>query len=193
MFLLVPAAAIGSFVIGAIAAVAGPLAGRGAYVVRQSRAIAVVSLTIGGIAAASCLLAQQPPLIEGFAAEIQFEIRLPAREPVPDIAGQEFRASLYASSSDNQFVTLDPEGVLLRDGRPSVPGTARLSSRTNGRTLTLTIGDVTLATFELPVPAQPTAADAAWSPWHEPSAEGRDAGAPAPAYEVRYRIVAVTE
>ena len=67
-FVLLPAAVVGSFLVGAVAAVAGPLAGRGAYVVRQSRAIAVVSLTIGGIAAASCLLAQQPPLIDGFAA-----------------------------------------------------------------------------------------------------------------------------
>ena len=42
-FVLLPAAVVASLVIGAFAAVAGPLEGRGSYLVRQARAITAVS------------------------------------------------------------------------------------------------------------------------------------------------------
>jgi len=192
-FVLVPAAAIGSFAVGAIVAVVGPMTGRGSYLVRQSRAIAVASLVIGAIAGLSALTADQAPLIDGLAAEIELELRLPQGEPLPDIAGQELKVALYGSHRDNQYVTLDPDSVVEHDGRAVVPGVATLLSKVTGRTLSIHEGSSTRATFELPVPAHPTSADSSWTSWTRPSSGPGGGDVPANTYEVRYRIVAVVE
>lgn len=193
-FVLIPAAVLLGLLAGAIAAVAGPLEGRGAYIVRQSRAILAVTLIIGGISIVSCVTASRPPLIDGLAAEAQVELRLPAGAPLPDIAGHELVVTVYEPSGTGQYLNLDPDGVEQRDGRAIVPGSLGLSTKAAGRTVTVAIGkNGKGCSFALPIPREPTAADGEWSAWQKPSRVPEEADPVLGAYEVRFRVVAVTE
>lgn len=190
-FILVPMGFLGGFVIGAIAAAVGPLTGRGAYLVRQSLAIVSVSLLIGAITVIACVTAEQPPLIDGFALDLEVELRLPEGEPVADIAGQELRASLYAPLGENHYLTLLPDAVVEREGRTVVPAVTSIDSKRADRVIHVDPPTSPTQTFDLALAANPTAADEAWTPWQRPARVEGASEVPAKTYEIRFRVLTV--
>jgi hypothetical protein len=124
------------------------------------------------------------PVLSGPATELAFELRLPlgngddAKLPKCAVMG-----SGVAHATDAVFAPATIDG----DGRRLLPGRVRLRFAVDDRMLSFLDSEGRWVNFDIRLPAQPTAADTAWTDWQV--ACNADPGRPAAQeYQLRYRV-----
>ncbi|MCC7547119.1 MAG: hypothetical protein IT532_05075 [Burkholderiales bacterium] len=187
VFVLIPGAFLAAFILGVI--VARRLRSR-SFGYALGIAAAWTAGIAGAILALSWLGAPVTPTIDGHALELDIEVRLPAGRHAPKDAEDPFRVTVYSGSGENRhYATLHYDKVYPSEGRDVLPATGPINLRQGNRRLTVTIDDAEHYWFDLPLRAQPTAADETWIEWmprpgERGTADVRGTGG----FQVRYRI-----
>lgn len=155
-----------------------------------------VSIGLGQVAlfgiAGLCLLGMpRPPLIDGHALALRFEVCVPLAL-IPDSAREQdqIRLSLYASDNDNGFATIDRSLFREEDGQLVVTADATLNSRSTMRLVSFYIQDTTWLAADVDLPASPGKENLVWSKW-KPMRDANTSGSNSVFSEVqiRYRVV----
>lgn len=134
------------------------------------------------------LTADRPPTLDGRPLSLEFEIMLPAGQPVPK-EGTDELAVTVGGIIDQYYPTVLISKAATRDGRLVVPGTVPLSSHGAQREIMVKLGEEEQQSFELKLPSAPTAADKAWSDWLTPVYEtAQDPPPKEREVAVRYRV-----
>jgi len=127
-----------------------------------------VAVTLVGIAATGGLVTwrrdrelPRPPALTGPAAELLFELRLPASSSVAEGPQQ---VLLMVGTPRPFDVACGPPTAGV-DGRLVAAGKARLLHASDGRLLSVLDAHGCWVNFDLPIPAQPGPAATAWSDW----------------------------
>jgi MFS family permease len=161
------------------------------FALRQGVALAVVTGLICGIGGISLLTIDRPPLIDGHALSLEYEVRLPRDAQVPeDLAASELRTSLFASESDNQYADVAFDRVRREDGRLIIPASVQLQSQSPTRMILFGFGFESTQVFDLKLRGVPRREDTAWTDWNTAKRDVKAVEIPeAKRYEIRYRIV----
>jgi hypothetical protein len=190
-FLLVPAGFLGGFGLGLLGT---RLVNAVEWV--QFWKAAGVSIGLGQVAlfgiAGLCLLGMpRPPLIDGHALALRFEVYVPlALIPDSAQAQDQIRLSLYASDNDNGFATIDRSLFREEDGQLVVTADATLNSKSTMRLVSFYIQDTTWLAADVDLPASPGKENLVWSKW-KPMRDANTSGSNSVFSEVqiRYRVV----
>lgn len=192
VFLIIPAGLVAGLVIGILAG-AGLGRNGGMDFFKALGTGLLATAAVGGAAGGLALLsAPRVPTLGGRTLTLEFEIRLPAGKTLPDSLQEAgFTASMYSTSKDNRFATVDFEQVGLREGRLTIPGHADLLTEVGGRTVLAGLNFEESQVFHLPLAGKPAAADEAWSDWVRADQYTRlePKLLPADAWEIRYRVL----
>ena len=169
----------------------GRRAGFSGFALRQGVALAVVTALIGGTGGISLLTIDKPPLIDGHALRLDYEVRLPRGAQVPeDLAASELRTSLFASESDNQYAEVAFDRVRREDDRLIIPASVQLRSQSPTRMVLFGFDFEASQVFDLKLRGVPRREDTAWTDWITAKRDVKAVELPeARRYEIRYRIV----
>ncbi|MFN8669222.1 MAG: hypothetical protein U0164_18705 [Gemmatimonadaceae bacterium] len=155
----------------------------------------IVVAAIGCIGGISRATADIDPTIDGAGLYLAVELRWPAREArAPGAFAGEGYARLDAGSPGNVqrgrgAGILFVDDARQEDGRWVVPGIANVWTSRGQRLLEVGIGDSTLGSFIVPLPAQPGPKEQEWSDWLP---HARPGAAPLPdQFTYRFRVVKV--
>ncbi len=104
------------------------------------------------------------PTLDGLALDLEAEVLLPdGLAPEQAIRDENARGSLYAGDSDNEYLAVNRDQIVMRDGVWVVPLRGRLNTKAARRMLSFTPYDHVTVTLDMPLRAQPTAEDTAWT------------------------------
>lgn len=127
-----------------------------------------VAVTLVGIAATGGLVTwrrdrelPRPPALTGPAAELLFELRLPASSSVAEGPQQ----VLLMVGTPRPIAVACQAPTAGVDGRLVAAGVVRLRHASDGRLLSVLDARDCWVNFDLPIPAQPGPAATAWSDW----------------------------
>ena len=180
--------------------VAGTVAGRlwkgrrpgfPGFALRQGVALAVVTTLICGTGGISLLTIDKPPLIDGHALSLEYEVRLPRGAQVPeDLPASDLRTSLFASESDNQYADVAFDRVRREDDRLIIPASVQLRSKSPTRMVLFGFDFEASQVFDLKLRGVPRSEDTAWTDWITAKRDVKAVEIPeAKRYEIRYRVV----
>ena len=163
------------------------------FALRQGVALAVVTALICATGGISLLTIDRPPLIDGHALNLEYEVRLPRGAQVPeDLAASDLRTSLFASESDNQYADVAFDRVRREDDRLIIPASVQLRSKSPTRMVLFGFDFEASQVFDLKLRGVPRSEDTAWTDWITAKRDVKAVEIPeAKRYEVRYRVVIV--
>ena len=161
------------------------------FALRQGVALAVVTGLICGTGGISLLTIDRPPLIDGHALRLEYEVRLPRDVQVPeDLTASELRTSLFASESDNQYADVAFDRARREDERLIIPASVELHSQSPTRMVLFGFGFESSQVFDLKLRGVPRREDMTWTDWITAKRDVNAEEIPeAKRYEIRYRIV----
>lgn len=178
-----------------ISVVAGVIIGAVAATFRRPKlgralltAVAIEAILAAVVTAVVFFTADCAPTLHGRPLSLEFEIMLPAGQPVPKEGTDELDVTV-GGIIDQYYPTVLVSGATSRDGRVVVPGSVPLTSHSAQREIMVKLGQEEQQTFELKLPGAPTSRDEAWSDWLTPVYESAQTPAPKEReIAVRYRV-----
>jgi hypothetical protein len=190
--------ALGGLIGGGIVGLAVSLILAAASRFETARAIGMSTGAVLVLVATSAVvfrvLADIPPEIHGERVYLSVELRLPAGHGSPSsmsgVGYLRLGATGIMGVRKLEKGPLFTEDARLVDGRWTVPGVVPIFTSRGGRRIEAGVGSSRLASFDLPLPAHPTAENREWSEWL-PRQEGSEPPAGQLAY--RYRVVRRSE
>jgi hypothetical protein len=120
--------------------------------------------------AVAMLTADSAPRIDGHRLHLEFEVMLPAGEPVPK-ESENTLTVMATGFIDESYPMLHQAQATQRDGRVVVPGSMPITSHNEHRELSVRLGRDDQQDFELKLPPSPRKEDEAWSEWRAPHRE----------------------
>jgi hypothetical protein len=155
---------------------------------------AVMLVLVAASTGTSRLLADIPPEIDGEQVYLSVELRFPSGHAspssMPGVGYLKFGATGIRGIRKQEKGLLFTEDARLVDGQWTAPGVVRIFTSRGGRRIDAGIGTSPLASFDVPVPAHPTAGSREWSEWL-PRLEVRERAAEQFTY--RYKVVRQSE
>jgi hypothetical protein len=181
-------------IIGVVAARMSGGTGTAHFFKTQGLALLCTGVVIAGAGGLALLAADRPPRLGGKELRLEFELRLPTDQPVPDdLAAAELRVSFYENDKNNRVADLAFDRVTRDSAFVTVPGTARVGAHSNYRMLSASFAGGDSHVFEIRLAPGPTRADTAWTDWvltRDPL--GKYEARTGERYQVRYRVAPVT-
>lgn len=190
VFLFVPAGMFLSLAIGIAVARASHGTGAGGFFKAQGIALLASAGTLGALSGIALLLADRAPKIGGKALQLEFEIRIPTDQPVPDdLKTASLTASFYENKDNNRFADLAFDKVTRDSGFVTVPGTAYIGGHSTYRMLSAYLGGGESHVFEIRISPGPVARDMEWSGWEKTRDPlGANESRTGERWQVRYRV-----
>lgn len=190
VFLFAPAGMFLSLVIGIAVARMSHGVGTGGFFKAQAIALLASAGTLGAISGIALLLADRAPTMGGKGLQLEFEMRIPTDQPIPDDIKAKLTASFYENKDNNRFADLDFTRVTRDSAFVTVPGTAYIGGHSNYRMLSAYFSSMESHVFEIRISPGPVAKDMEWSGWEktrDPLGQGESRTGQR--WEVRYRVV----
>jgi len=193
VFLFGPAGLLLGLIIGIVTARVSAGVGSAHFFKTQGLALLVTGVVAGGVSGLALLLADRPPKLGGNELNLEFEIRIPTDQPVPeDLEAAELRVSFYENAKNNRLAELAFDQVTRDSAFVTVPGTAWIGSHSIYRMLSAGFGSGDSHVFEIRLPPGPTQADTAWTEWTKTRDPlGQSEARTGERYQVRYRVAPV--
>jgi hypothetical protein len=155
---------------------------------------AVMLVLVAASTGTSRLLADIPPEIDGEQVYLSVELRFPSGHAspssMPGVGYLKFGATGIRGIRKQEKGLLFTEDARLADGQWTAPGVVRIFTSRGGRRIDAGIGTSPLASFDVPVPAHPTAGSREWSEWLPRLAADER---PAERFTYRYKVVRHSE
>jgi hypothetical protein len=147
-----------------------------------------VAVLVWAIAFVAWVLADIPPEIERKKLFLAIEVRTPAGSPspatLPGVGYMKLGATRFSRVRRQVTGYLFVEDTKNEDGQWILPGAVPVFTSRGGRTIDVGIGDLSLASFALSLPAHPTSESRGWSGWLPPSEGARSTG-----FTFRYKVL----
>ena len=151
---------------------------------------ALMLLLVAASTGISGLLADIPPEINGQQVFLSVELRFPSGHAspssMPGVGYLKLGATGISGVRKQETGLLHTEDAQLVDGQWTTPGIVRIFTSRGGRRIEAGIGTSALVSFDVPVPAYPTAESGEWSEWLPRLEAGERA---AEQFRYRYKIV----
>ena len=193
IFLFAPAGLLLGLVIGIVAARMSVGVGAAHFFKTQGLALVYTGVVAAGAGGLALLAADRPPRLGGKELRLEFEIRIPTHQPVPeDLVKAEFQVTFYENDKNNRFADLAFDKVTRDSAFATVPGTARIGAHSTYRMLSASFAGGDSHVFEVRLAPGPTQADTAWTEWAKTRDPlGKSEARTGERYQVRYRVAPV--
>ena len=190
VFLIAPAGFIAAAIIGAIVALKIPEPGMAGFAKAQGIALLLAIIVAAAVFGYSIARAPSPPMLDGQALDLQFEVRMPEGRTVP--ADTDKFSVLMTSrgyGDDRRNADLSLDSTLTSEGRVVIPARARLNTSTTQRFLVVNDTGGKYYWFDLPLRAKPRAEDEQWTSWWpEPGKSATSDVNGNGGFQIRYRV-----
>jgi hypothetical protein len=193
VFLFAPAGLLLAGIAGVVVARLSAGAGTAHFFKTQGLALLVAAVVVGASGGLALLSADRAPKLGGQELALEFEMRIPTDQPVPeDLEAAGFTVSFFENDKNNRYAEVRFAEITRGSAFVTVPGRAYLATHSNFRMLSARFGGEDTHVFEIRLRPAPTSADTAWSDWAKTRDPlGRSEARAGERYQLRYRVAPV--